>query len=148
MENANYREQIATAYADSQAAAPGPWRPGYHLTPLAGTLGDPNGLCQVGDTYHIFYVTSPLACRTTQRTPCVWGHYTTKDFVHYRRETIPVTGTASTAGRRWKRTASCTCITPATSGTPATLTISMPGGSRTCCGWKAPTASTSPARPC
>ena len=90
MENANYREQIATAYADSQAAAPGPWRPGYHLTPLAGTLGDPNGLCQVGDTYHIFYVTSPLACRTTQRTPCVWGHYTTKDFVHYRRETIAV----------------------------------------------------------
>ena len=82
MENASYREQIATAYASIQTAAPGPWRPGYHLTPLSGTLGDPNGLCQVGDTYHIFYVTSPLACLTTRRTPCVWGHYTTKDFVH------------------------------------------------------------------
>ena len=88
MENANYREQIARAFA--RAAAPDPWRPGYHLTPLAGTLGDPNGLCQAGDTYHIFYVTSPLACQVAGRTPCVWGHYTTKDFIRYRREPIAI----------------------------------------------------------
>lgn len=90
MENANYREQIAEAYAKAQAAAPDPWRPGFHLTPLAGTLGDPNGLCQTGDTYHIFYVTTPLACCLPGRSPCVWGHYTTKDFIRYRRETIAV----------------------------------------------------------
>ena len=67
-----------------------PWRPAYHLTPPAGTLGDPNGLCQVGDTYHIFDVTSPLNCRVTSRTPCVWGHFTTKDFLHYTLQPIAI----------------------------------------------------------
>lgn len=86
MEHQTYREQIARAYADSLTSAPDPWRPGYHLTPMSGTLADPNGLCQTGSTYHIFYITNPLACRTAGRTPCVWGHYTTEDFVHYRRE--------------------------------------------------------------
>lgn len=90
MENPNYPAQIAQAYARMTAAGPDPWRPGYHLSPLSGTLGDPDGLCQAGGTYHIFFVTSPLGCATTQRTPCVWGHCTTRDFVHYRRETTAV----------------------------------------------------------
>ena len=90
MENTTYREQIAAAYANSMAAASDAWRPVFHLTPLSGTLGDPNGLCQVDDTYHVFYVTTPLACQVPGRTPCVWGHYTTKDWVHYRRETIAI----------------------------------------------------------
>lgn len=87
MENAHYPDQIARMYDRMAAARPDPWRPGYHLSPLAGTLGDPDGLCQWDGTYHIFYVTSPLACATSQRTPCVWGHCTTRDFIHYRRET-------------------------------------------------------------
>ena len=105
MENANYREQIATAYADSQAAAPGPWRPGYHLTPLAGTLGDPNGLCQVGDTYHIFYVTSPLPAAPPSAPPACGGTTPPKTLSTTAGRpspsilTIPATGTASTAGR-------------------------------------------------
>lgn len=88
MEHSAYSQQVRAVY-DAMAAAPAdPWRPAYHLTPLSGTLGDPNGLCQWGDTFHIFYVTSPLACRTKERTPCVWGHYTTRDFVHYRRQPV------------------------------------------------------------
>ena len=90
MENPNYREEIRRAYADMAAAPADPWRPAYHLTPPAGTLGDPNGLCQVGDTYHIFDVTSPLGCRVTTRTPCVWGHFTTKDFIHYALQPIAI----------------------------------------------------------
>ncbi len=84
MENPTYREEVRQAYAAMAAAPADPWRPAYHLTPPAGTLGDPNGLCQWGDTYHIFDVTSPLSCLTTRRTPCVWGHWTTRDFLHYR----------------------------------------------------------------
>ena len=73
MENPTYRAQVTEALEAMRRAPADPWRPAYHLTPLAGTLGDPNGLCQWGDTYHIFYVTSPLACRTTERTPASGG---------------------------------------------------------------------------
>ena len=90
MENPNYREQIRQAYADMDRAPADPWRPAFHLTPPSGTLGDPNGLCQVGDTYHIFDVTSPLSCRVTGRTPCVWGHFTTRDFIHYTLQPIAI----------------------------------------------------------
>ena len=83
MENPTYPAQIAQAYARMAELPPDPWRPAYHLSPLSGTLADPDGLCQVGGVYHIFYVTNPLGCLTTQRTSCVWGHYSTRDFVHY-----------------------------------------------------------------
>ena len=90
MENPTYPAQIAQAYARMAELPPDPWRPAYHLSPLSGTLADPDGLCQVGGVYHIFYVTNPLGCLTTQRTSCVWGHYSTRDFVHYRRETTAI----------------------------------------------------------
>lgn len=88
MEYPAYSAQVGQALAAMKKAPADNWRPGYHLTPLAGTLADPNGLCQWGDVFHIFYVTNPLACETTGRTPCVWGHYTTTDFVHYIRQPV------------------------------------------------------------
>lgn len=88
MEYPAYSAQVGQALAAMRKAPADNWRPGYHLTPLAGTLADPNGLCQWGDVFHIFYVTNPLACETTGRTPCVWGHYTTTDFVHYVRQPV------------------------------------------------------------
>ena len=154
MENPTYPAQIAQAYARMAELPPDPWRPAYHLSPLSGTLADPDGLCQVGGTYHIFYVTNPLGCLTTQRTSCVWGHYSTRDFVHYRRETTaifptpPATGTASTAARPWWTGTSSIFTTPATSATTAASITSTPAGSRTSCGWRVPTASTLPIRPC
>lgn len=90
MEHSEYTARVRDAYAAMAAAPADPWRPAYHLTPLSGTLGDPNGLCQWGDTFHIFYVTTPLGCLTKDRTPCVWGHYTTRDFVHYRRQPVAI----------------------------------------------------------
>lgn len=63
-----------------------PYRLHYHLMPPMGSLADPNGMCQINDVYHIYYVHNPLACLTTKRTACVWGHYSTQDFIHYKEE--------------------------------------------------------------
>ena len=90
MEIQTYRERVEQEFARMRAKGRDSYRPVYHLTPLAGTLADPNGLCRIGDTYHIYYVTNPLNCVTKERTACVWGHYSTKDFVHYRREPVAV----------------------------------------------------------
>ena len=56
------------------------YRLGYHLMPPTGWLNDPNGLCQLGDTYHIFFQYSPLHVNGGMKA---WGHYTTKDFITY-----------------------------------------------------------------
>lgn len=60
-----------------------PYRLSYHLMPPVGLLNDPNGLVQWGDTYHIFYQWMPF---DTGHGAKFWGHYTTKDFVHYTHE--------------------------------------------------------------
>lgn len=57
----------------------------YHLMPIRGWLNDPNGLCEHNGTYHIYYQYSSDALGNN--TKC-WGHYTTKDFVHYKNEDI------------------------------------------------------------
>ena len=87
MENLGYAERAADARA-RMAAACDVARPVFHLTPAAGTLADPNGLVQVGDTYHVMHIESPLACEVEGRTPCVWAHWTTRDFVRWRREPV------------------------------------------------------------
>ena len=61
-----------------------PYRLHYHLMPPMGSLADPNGMCQIGKTTHIYYVHNPMACLTNERTACVWGHYSTEDFVHFQ----------------------------------------------------------------
>lgn len=61
------------------------WRNSYHLMPEIGWLNDPNGLCQFGDNYHIFYQYSPLDVNGGLK---FWGHTTTKDFIHYKKEPI------------------------------------------------------------
>lgn len=62
----------------------------YHLMPPIGSLADPNGMCQINDVYHIYYVYNPQACLTKERTACVWGHYSTKDFIHFQNEDIAI----------------------------------------------------------
>lgn len=63
-----------------------PWRLKYHLMPPVGWLNDPNGLCQFQDVYHIFYQYAPLDAEGKALKG--WGHYTTKDFIHYCQEPI------------------------------------------------------------
>ncbi len=58
----------------------------YHLMPAGlGWLNDPNGLCQYEDIYHIFYQYCKEADGNGDKC---WGHYTTKDFVHYEDQGI------------------------------------------------------------
>ena len=57
------------------------WRMGFHLMPPVGWLNDPNGLCQLGGTYHVFHQYSPDwpmpgAARG-------WGHLWSHDLVHW-----------------------------------------------------------------
>ena len=52
----------------------------YHISPITGWLNDPNGLCQVDGTYHIYYQADPL---NAIRKNIIWGHVTTKDFINY-----------------------------------------------------------------
>ena len=54
----------------------------YHLYPIhGGWLNDPNGLCQYNGTYHIFY---QYAKNVDGSGDKCWGHFTTKDFIHYK----------------------------------------------------------------
>lgn len=59
-----------------------PWRNGFHLMPPTGWLNDPNGLCQLGGTYHVFYQYSPDW--PAPGAPRGWGHFTSEDLVHWR----------------------------------------------------------------
>lgn len=72
-ENQEYKNQV------SQDAD----RLHYHLMPETGWLNDPNGLCQFHGTYHIYYQFTPFEPTGEQK---LWGHYTTKDFIHFKNE--------------------------------------------------------------
>lgn len=54
----------------------------YHLMPETGWLNDPNGLCQHHGEYHIYYQYTPFEPTGELK---LWGHYTTRDFIHYRK---------------------------------------------------------------
>ena len=70
-ENEAYRQRVA---ADQD-------RLKFHLMPKTGWLNDPNGICQFDGTYHIYYQYTPFEPTGELKT---WGHYTTKDFIHYK----------------------------------------------------------------
>ena len=53
----------------------------FHVEPELGWLNDPNGLVQVGDTYHIYHQYDPFDA--LHGGPVLWNHVTTKDFVTY-----------------------------------------------------------------
>lgn len=52
------------------------WRPAFHITVPNGALNDPNGLCQIDGTYHVFHQYTPS---WPARGVC-WAHWTTRDF--------------------------------------------------------------------
>ena len=63
-----------------------PYKQAFHLQPFTGSLADPNGICQVNGLFHIYYLVAPEAFTSTQKTPCIWAQYSTKDFIHYKNE--------------------------------------------------------------
>lgn len=60
-----------------------PHRLHFHLMPETGWLNDPNGLCQFHGVYHIYYQYAPFEPTGELK---LWGHYTTRDFIHYNQE--------------------------------------------------------------
>ncbi|WP_289219849.1 glycoside hydrolase family 32 protein [Ileibacterium valens] len=58
----------------------------YHLMAPVGWLNDPNGLCQMNGIHHIFYQYAPTAPSGNGLKG--WGHYSTKDYVHFIEEEI------------------------------------------------------------
>jgi beta-fructofuranosidase len=55
-------------------------RPVMHFSPIRQWMNDPNGLCKVGDTWHLFYQFHPAG---TDWGPMHWGHATSKDLFHW-----------------------------------------------------------------
>lgn len=53
-----------------------PDRPVMHFSPVRQWMNDPNGLCKVGDTWHLFYQFHPAG---TDWGPMHWGHASSKD---------------------------------------------------------------------
>lgn len=63
------------------------YRLGYHLMPPVGWLNDPNGLCQYRGVYHVFFQYSPFDADGGLK---LWGHYTSRDLVHWEYEGAPL----------------------------------------------------------
>jgi beta-fructofuranosidase len=58
------------------------WSPRFHVTAERHWLNDPNGLVQVGGTYHVFFQENPLASSWDRPH---WGHVSSRDLVTWRR---------------------------------------------------------------
>lgn len=51
-----------------------------HLMADIGWISDPNGLARLNGTTHIFHQYTPDKANGLEKS---WGHYTTKDYIHY-----------------------------------------------------------------
>ncbi|MDD3795532.1 MAG: glycoside hydrolase family 32 protein [Lachnospiraceae bacterium] len=63
------------------------WRCGFHLTPPAGWLNDPNGLCRFQGYYHVFFQYAPAYPQNSQKA---WGHYRSPDLINWEYLGIPL----------------------------------------------------------
>lgn len=59
----------------------------FHLMPPEGWLNDPNGLCWFHGFYHVFFQYSPKEPLGGLKS---WGHYRSKDFIHWEYMGEPV----------------------------------------------------------
>ena len=56
-----------------------PARPLYHFSPPENYMNDPNGICQWGGMYHLFYQFRPDGIDNVH-----WGHAVSEDLVHWK----------------------------------------------------------------
>ena len=61
------------------------WYPKFHIASNGGWINDPNGLCFYKGRWHVFYQLHPYG---TQWGPMHWGHVSSTDMLHWRREPI------------------------------------------------------------
>jgi beta-fructofuranosidase len=60
---------------------PDPAFPALHIRPARGWLNDPNGLCRIDGTYHVFFQYNPHA---PVHGNVHWGHVSSTDLLHWR----------------------------------------------------------------
>lgn len=63
-----------------------PYRLKFHISPPAGWLNDPNGLCQKDGVYHVFFQYTPEDAYGKGKRS--WGHYTSRNLVTWNYEGI------------------------------------------------------------
>lgn len=66
---------------ETSAKSQDPWRLIYHVMPPVGWLNDPNGLCQFGGAYHLFFQYSPSDPNGALK---YWGHYVSEDLISWK----------------------------------------------------------------
>ena len=74
-------DQWVLRFAESRRrlAAVDPHRPLYHFSSPESYMNDPNGLCQWGGRYHMFYQFRPTGVDRVH-----WGHTVSDDLIHWR----------------------------------------------------------------
>ena len=72
------KDYIQKIYNTTQNDA---YYPKFHIAPKHGLLNDPNGLCQIDGTHHIFYQWFPLGPVHGLK---YWYHLSTIDFINYK----------------------------------------------------------------
>lgn len=75
-----------------------PTFPRLHIRPPAGWVNDPNGLCRVDGTYHVFFQLNPD--QPTHGDIC-WGHQSSRDLLRWTEEPValrPTPGSVDAAG--------------------------------------------------
>ncbi len=55
-------------------------RPQMHFSPIRQWMNDPNGLCKIGDDWHLFYQFHPVS---TDWGPMHWGHAVSNDLFNW-----------------------------------------------------------------
>lgn len=76
-----YLDQYKISESLKKGVERDPYRLRYHLQPPMGWLNDPNGLCQIGDEFHIYFQYTPFS---PEGGTGLWGHMVTDDFIHYK----------------------------------------------------------------
>ncbi|RYE41900.1 MAG: glycoside hydrolase family 32 protein, partial [Sphingobacteriales bacterium] len=61
------------------------YRPGYHFSPPANWMNDPNGLIYANGKYHLYFQYNPYSIADEHLS---WGHATSTDLVHWQN--LPV----------------------------------------------------------
>ncbi|WP_061290688.1 glycoside hydrolase family 32 protein [Azotobacter vinelandii] len=82
---ADLLDEAQRAIARTLPARRDDYRLGYHLSPPAGWMNDPNGLVYFRGEYHVFYQHHPYS---PQWGPMYWGHARSADLVHW--EHLPI----------------------------------------------------------
>lgn len=64
--------------------------PAHHIRPAHGWLNDPNGVCRIDGTWHVFFQYNPAEPRHGN---IHWGHATSEDLVHWSEQPVALAPT-------------------------------------------------------